>query len=85
MVFLPCIRGWQRNAYLSSLTPLLFQVKPVFEIDEKVKVAIILLGADSELTIKVSANVVRKDENGVALRFVSPLAMVVYFYCLSNA
>ncbi|MEN8199812.1 MAG: PilZ domain-containing protein [Thermodesulfobacteriota bacterium] len=48
-------------------------IVPVFEIDEKVKLEIILLGADSQLTIKVAAKVVRKDDDGVALAFLNPL------------
>lgn len=56
-----------------AIDALYIQIEPVFEMDEKVKVEIILLGADSELTMKVSANVVRKDNNGLALRFTTPL------------
>ncbi len=46
---------------------------PVFAIDEIVNLKIILLGADSQLTIKVVAKAIRKDENGVAFRFAKPL------------
>lgn len=56
-----------------AIYALYLQIESVFEIDEKVKVEIILLGAESELTIKVAANVVRKDANGIALRFITPL------------
>ena len=56
-----------------AIDTLYLQIEPVFKIDEKVKVEIILLGANSELTIKVPAKVVRKDKNGVALRFITPL------------
>ena len=56
-----------------SLDALYLEMDPIFEIDEKVKVEIILPGADSELTIEVSAKVVRKDEDGFALRFTTPL------------
>ena len=56
-----------------AIDALYLQIEPAFEMDEKVKVEIILLGANSELVIKVSAKVVRKDETGVALRFITPL------------
>lgn len=44
-----------------------------FEIDDTVNLEIILLGRESELIIKVSAKVVRKDKGGVAMRFIGPL------------
>lgn len=56
-----------------SIDALYLQIDPDFEMDEKVKVEIVLLGANSELTIKVSATVVRKDADGVAFHFNSPL------------
>lgn len=52
---------------------LYLQIEPIFEIDEEAKVEIIVLGADSELSIEVSAKVVRKDENGIAFHFISQL------------
>ena len=69
-----------------SLKAMYLQIKPVFEIDEKVKVEIVLLGADSELVIRVSATVLRKDEKGIALRFRTPLEWwpVLSFFPLHN-
>ena len=43
------------------------------EIGEKVNMEIILLGEDSQLSIKVAGKVVRVDAEGVALRFLKPL------------
>jgi len=45
------------------------QIDPIFDVDESVNVEIILLGVDSQLSIKVPARVVRKDQHGVAMRF----------------
>ena len=56
-----------------ALETIYLYILPVFAIDEIVNLKIILLGADSQLTIKVAAKVIRKDENGVALRFAKPL------------
>ncbi len=64
------VRGQVRDIAIDGLY---LQIEPIFEIDEKVKVEIILLGADSELVIKVVAIVVRKDATGMALRFTTPL------------
>ena len=55
-----------------SIDTLYLYVNPVFEIDDHVKVEIILFGADSQLIINVSAVVVRKDKNGIAVRFRKP-------------
>lgn len=46
---------------------------PVFNIDEKLNIEIVLLGRDSELTIKASARVTRKDSDGIAATFNKPL------------
>ncbi len=46
---------------------------PCFDHDEIVEVEIVLYGYDSQLAIKANASVVRVDEDGVALRFSSPL------------
>ncbi len=56
-----------------ALETIYLYILPVFVIDEIVNLKIILLGTDSQLTIKVAAKVIRKDENGVALRFIKPL------------
>ena len=48
-------------------------ILPAFAIDEQVKLEITLLGHDSRLIIKVEATVIRKDHDGIALRFLSPL------------
>ena len=63
---------------------LYLQIEPIFEIDEKVKVEIIVLAADSELSIEVSAKVVRKDENGIALHFISHLEWWPIFALFPN-
>ncbi len=54
-------------------------IDPVFELDEPVYVEIILLGANSQLTIKMPVRVVRKDQNGVAMRFFTPLEWLPIF------
>ena len=64
------IKGTIRDIALESLY---LYITPLFEIDEKVNVEIVLLGTDSQLSIKVPARVVRKDEKGIALSFLSPL------------
>lgn len=48
-------------------------IDPIFELEKPVNVEIILLGANSQLTVKMPAKVVRKDQNGVAMHFFSPL------------
>ena len=48
-------------------------INPIFEIDEHVKVEIILFGTDSHLIMNVPAVVVRKDQKGIAMRFLDPL------------
>lgn len=47
--------------------------EPIFDIDEDVELQITLRGKDSELCIKASGKVVRVDQDGTALRFLSPL------------
>ena len=48
-------------------------IEPLFEIGEKINVEIILLGENSELSIRVPARVIRIDREGVATSFLSPL------------
>ena len=64
------IKGMVRDVAIDSLY---LHIKPIFEIDEQVQVEIILLGVDSQLTIKVPAIVVRIDQDGVAMRFFNRL------------
>lgn len=64
------VKGMVRDIAIDALY---LRIKPVFEIDDNVKVEIMLLGADSQLIINTQAVVIRQDEDGVALRFVSPL------------
>ena len=63
-------RGLVRD--ISSESMYLY-MEPLFEIGEKVNVEIILLGENSELSIRVPAKVVRIDKEGVAASFLSPL------------
>ncbi len=56
-----------------SLNAIYILTDPVFQINDQVKIKIILRGRDSELNIKVPAKVVRTDKNGVALQFYNPL------------
>jgi hypothetical protein len=55
-----------------SIDALYLYINPLFEIDDHVKVEIILFGADSQLIMNVQAVVVRKDQNGIAMRFLNP-------------
>ena len=64
------IRGRLRDIALDSSY---LYINPIFEIDDHVKVEIILFGADSQLIMNVPAVVVRKDQNGIAIRFLNPL------------
>lgn len=64
------IKGMVRDIAMDGLY---LHIKPVFEIDEHVKVEIILFGADSQLIINVPAIVTRIDQDGVAMRFFNPL------------
>ena len=70
------IKGVIRDVGLESIY---LDIDPVFELDEPVNVEIILLGASSQLTIKMPARVVRKDQNGVAMRFFAPLEWLPVF------
>ncbi len=56
-----------------SLNAIYILTDPVFQINDQVKIKIILRGKDSELNIKVPAKVVRIDKNGIALKFYNPL------------
>ncbi|MCK5070934.1 MAG: PilZ domain-containing protein [Desulfocapsa sp.] len=56
-----------------AIDAIYLQIQPVFDIGEKIKIEVILFGDESELTIKMSAVVVRKDKDGVAMRFPHPL------------
>jgi PilZ domain len=56
-----------------AIDTLYLYILPAFAIDERVNLEIILLGDDSQLTIKVPAIVIRKDPDGIALRFTKPL------------
>ncbi len=42
---------------------------PVYEMGEQVDLDIVVVGKDSQLTMKTSAVTVRKDDQGVAFRF----------------
>ncbi|MBU0946780.1 MAG: DUF4388 domain-containing protein [Proteobacteria bacterium] len=48
-------------------------IDPIFELDSPVNIEIILLGANSQLTVKMPARVARKDQHGVAMIFFTPL------------
>lgn len=48
-------------------------IDPIFKINCPVNIEIILLGANSQLAIKMPAKVARKDQNGVAMIFFTPL------------
>jgi len=56
-----------------SIDSIYLNCEPVFELEEQVNVEVILLGSDSELNIKMSAKVIRKDADGIALSFFKPL------------
>ncbi len=56
-----------------SLDSIYLYCKPELTINERVSIDIVLLGRDSELTIKVSAKVKRIDQKGTAFVFFQPL------------
>lgn len=56
-----------------SIDAMYLACDPDFEVGEKVKVEIVLLGKDSELIIKAPAKVARTDDKGIALSFLNPL------------
>ncbi len=56
-----------------SLNSIYLYIDPVFELDKPVMVEIILLGINSQLTVKMLARVTRKDKTGVAMEFITPL------------
>ncbi|MEN8188703.1 MAG: DUF4388 domain-containing protein [Thermodesulfobacteriota bacterium] len=56
-----------------SLDSVYLHIEPVFRLDEPVNVEIILLGTNSQLSVKMQARVVRKTAHGIAVRFFSPL------------
>ncbi|MCF8055829.1 MAG: hypothetical protein K9K37_04210 [Desulfocapsa sp.] len=56
-----------------ALDSIYLNIVPAFAIGEEVSLEISLLGKESQLCIKVSANVIRKDHDGIALRFVTSL------------
>jgi hypothetical protein len=64
------IKGRLRDIAIDALY---LHINPIFEIDEHVKVEIILFGTDSQLIMNVPAVVVRKDQHGIAMRFLNPL------------
>jgi len=64
------VKGKVRDISIDALYVI---IDPVFEINEEVKMEIVLRGTNSELIIKVSAKVLRKDDNGVAFGFLTPL------------
>lgn len=70
------IKGIIRDVGTESIY---LDIDPIFELDEPVNVEIILLGVNSQLTIKMPARVVRKDQNGVAMRFFTPLEWLPIF------
>lgn len=57
---------------ISTVSIYLF-IEPVFELNSPVMVEIIILGANSQLTVKMLARVVRKDQDGLAIQFFTPL------------
>lgn len=63
------IKGMVREIAIDALY---LHIKPIFEIDDHVKVEIILLGAGSQLIINVPAIVTRQDKKGVAMRLSLP-------------
>ncbi|MBM9512376.1 PilZ domain-containing protein [Desulfogranum marinum] len=56
-----------------SIDAMYLSCEPVFSIDEKINVEIVLLGKNSELIIKIAGTVTRIDEDGIALSFFNPL------------
>ena len=64
------IKGRIRDISINSFYSYII---PIFEIDDHAKVEIILFSADSQLIMNVPAVVVRKDQNGIAMRFLNPL------------
>jgi PilZ domain-containing protein len=80
------VKGMVRDIALDSIY---IYTLPAFKIDEQVKLEITLLGAESQLTIKVPAKVIRKDADGVALRFINnlewwPIFTFFPLHCLDN-
>ncbi len=72
------VRGRLRDIAIDAMY---LYINPIFDIDEQVKVEIILFGADSQLIINVPAVVARKDQNGLAMRFLNPLEWWPIFSC----
>ena len=64
------VKGTIRDIAIEALY---LYIEPIFVINEKVHLEIILIGDVSQLTISVAATVVRIDEKGVAMRFSKPL------------
>lgn len=64
------LKGTVRDIALDTIY---LYIVPAFAVGEEVNLEIVLLGADSQLRIKVAANVIRKDHDGIALRFTQPL------------
>ncbi len=60
------------------------EIDQIFELDEPVNVEIILLGMNSQLTIRAPARVVRKNSSGAAMRFFSPLEWLPVFSCFPS-
>ncbi len=75
------IHGLVRDIGLESIY---VQADPLFDLDEIVEVDITLYGYDSQLTIKANASVIRHDEDGIALRFTSPLEWWPLFSLFPN-
>ncbi len=69
-----------------AIDTLYLYILPAFALDEEVKLEIVLQGTGSKLLIKVAAKVIRKDSDGVALRFLSPLEWwpIFTFFPLHN-
>ena len=64
------LKGTVRDIALDTIY---LYIVPAFAVNEEVSLEIILLGEESQLSIKVPANVIRKDHEGIALRFTKPL------------
>ncbi len=75
------LHGFVRDIGLESIY---VHADPSFDLEEIVEVEIILYGYDSQLSIKANASVIRKDHEGVALRFTSPLEWWPLFSLFRN-
>lgn len=56
-----------------AMNSIYLKTEPLFAIDEPVEITIVMPGASCSLNLKVPAVAVRKDMNGMAFRFDTPL------------